>query len=692
MKVTHLKERKMKSLTVLMAVLAYMIAYPVNATEIPGGPVFGHWFASGNPYNINGNINIPVDSILYIHEGVEVIFQGSYNLEVNGFLEAVGTETDSILFTGIATWTGITFNNAPDSSHLAYCTITGCQGIFAGIECNSCNPVFTHCTISDNSGWFFYGGIYLTNSNPEISYCDITGNSSSTSGGGIYCHSSSPVINSCNISGNSASNGEGGGIAAFTFSNPSISNCTISNNHAYNGGGIAICDASSGTITDCIITADSCHNKGGGIYILSPGGTFTISNNTIRHCFSVSGAGGTHIGWAASVSFSECTIDSNGALSNCGGGIYAGECDSLLIDHCDVLSNGDNAFAGGIRLNGNVNLTLTNSIFKSQQFHDIEFDAYTSASVSYSDFDNDDPFGGSVPPGLGTLTQTNANGDSCDVYYNIFMDPQFVDPDHEYFQLNWGSPCIDAGDPDSPPDPDGTVADMGVYYFQQNIIVVAMIPDTLPVTVPAGGSFTFTGVLQNLTGIRLIGDVWIMLRLPNGATYGPLQRFDDIRLSPHDTIIVNNVTQSVPLIAPLGFYDYIAYCGRYPNLIADSAFFGFDVTAPEKGAAADWNLSGWFDENQNQTEQIPAEYSLSANYPNPFNSATTISFDLPVAGDVHLEIYNLMGQKVETLVGGRMEAGNHMVTWDASSYSSGIYFYRLTAGDIVFSKRMTLLK
>lgn len=86
-----------------------------------------------------------------------------------------------------------------------------------------------------------------------------------------------------------------------------------------------------------------------------------------------------------------------------------------------------------------------------------------------------------------------------------------------------------------------------------------------------------------------------------------------------------------------------------------------------------------------------------ANYPNPFNPATEISFSLPAASHVTLEIYNVMGQKVTTLVDRFMETGAHSVTWNSTdvsgtSVSSGVYFYRLSAGDLVETRKMMLLK
>jgi hypothetical protein len=90
--------------------------------------------------------------------------------------------------------------------------------------------------------------------------------------------------------------------------------------------------------------------------------------------------------------------------------------------------------------------------------------------------------------------------------------------------------------------------------------------------------------------------------------------------------------------------------------------------------------------------QLPIEFKLSQNYPNPFNPTTTISYSLPEPSYVVLEIYNILGQKTKTLVSEHQEAGNHTVVWQANDISSGMYFYRIVAGDHTESKKMLLLK
>lgn len=87
------------------------------------------------------------------------------------------------------------------------------------------------------------------------------------------------------------------------------------------------------------------------------------------------------------------------------------------------------------------------------------------------------------------------------------------------------------------------------------------------------------------------------------------------------------------------------------------------------------------------------EFSLSQNYPNPFNPTTNIAFKIGNASNVSLTVYNVLGQKVASLLNNRkMSAGSHMVGFDASNLSSGIYFYRLEAGSFVQQRSMTLIK
>jgi len=95
---------------------------------------------------------------------------------------------------------------------------------------------------------------------------------------------------------------------------------------------------------------------------------------------------------------------------------------------------------------------------------------------------------------------------------------------------------------------------------------------------------------------------------------------------------------------------------------------------------------------EQDTFDLPKNFSLSQNYPNPFNPVTEIRYTLPRDSYVKLEVYNIVGQKVTSLVDGKQKAGYKTVWWDAGYLSSGIYFYRLQAGDFVQTKKMVLLR
>ena len=88
----------------------------------------------------------------------------------------------------------------------------------------------------------------------------------------------------------------------------------------------------------------------------------------------------------------------------------------------------------------------------------------------------------------------------------------------------------------------------------------------------------------------------------------------------------------------------------------------------------------------------PSSHVLWQNFPNPFNPSTVISYSIPVSGDVKLTIYNLLGEEVIRLVDSFQSAGIQNATWKASGASSGIYFYRLQAGEFIQTRKMVLLK
>ncbi len=138
-------------------------------------------------------------------------------------------------------------------------------------------------------------------------------------------------------------------------------------------------------------------------------------------------------------------------------------------------------------------------------------------------------------------------------------------------------------------------------------------------------------------------------------------------------------------------YAFVARDGAYVNLSA------IDPGAPVTGTINVKNII-WGPKVYDPpvsvapTPTLPAEYSLSQNFPNPFNPSTVIRYGLPQQSHVALDVYNVIGQKIATLVDDNQAAGYHEVHFSGSGLPSGVYFYRLTAGGFVRTLKMILTK
>jgi hypothetical protein len=93
-----------------------------------------------------------------------------------------------------------------------------------------------------------------------------------------------------------------------------------------------------------------------------------------------------------------------------------------------------------------------------------------------------------------------------------------------------------------------------------------------------------------------------------------------------------------------------------------------------------------------ESGEVPGEFTLSLNYPNPFNPTTVVSYQLPVVSEVRLVVYDLLGREVAVLVNEKKAPGSYQVTFDASVLTSGVYFYRLKAADFVQTRKLLLVK
>jgi hypothetical protein len=663
-----------------------------SQTVIPGGFVYGTWALSGSPYLVEGDIELPSVGTLTIDAGVDVIFQGHYKFIVSGILHAVGTETDSVTFTAADTaegWHSLRFHDAPDTCRLTYCVIKHAvsYGYYpsetgGGIYIENSSPYIEHCAITSNQA-ARGGGIYSRYSNPTIRYCDIVNNVVTYgTAAAMYAYQSNPVIENCLISENSVTygsnsgfsweycsgtisecqlcsnagsgaaiiclsvcdveildclieynvdggiwctgypsplidgviirNNSGCGISCTGIGSPTIENCEISTNNGtgiicssdstplirssiitgnassgikasagseividgceitgnytnQSGGGIWFYAGSSGEITNTIINENECGDLGGGI-ACEFGGNFIMTDCDISRNRAGDQGGGISLEFDTEAHLTRCVLANDTANSR-GSAVYADH-GALTAINCTFSANESHRYGAIYLENTFSELNLLNTIMEGHEIA-IEVESELPVSISYCDFFNigNPQFEGYCPPGLGQLVTTNANGDSSDIYSNIFLDPLFVDPDSSDYNLQENSPCIDAGDPESPLDPDSTIVDMGAFYYSQSALI-----------------------------------------------------------DPEDQ------------------------------------------------------------------QGLPGYFYLLPSYPNPFNAETVIRYQLPIADQVLLRVFDIQGRLIETLIDSQRQPGFQEFVWNAAELPSGIYLIQMQAGNMKQVRKTVLMK
>ena len=157
---------------------------------------------------------------------------------------------------------------------------------------------------------------------------------------------------------------------------------------------------------------------------------------------------------------------------------------------------------------------------------------------------------------------------------------------------------------------------------------------------------------------------------------------------------ITNSVKNLPNIPPGGV---VSNSSLFAVEYIDSLFqlhncFNFKVEVMSE------NWTYWKDSLQvvvgveEEFNNAPTEFLLSQNYPNPFNGTSTIKYSIPKSSQVSLKIFNTLGEEIETLVNEEKPVGTYELNWNAANLPSGVYFYRLQAGDFISVKKMILLK
>jgi hypothetical protein len=191
-------------------------------------------------------------------------------------------------------------------------------------------------------------------------------------------------------------------------------------------------------------------------------------------------------------------------------------------------------------------------------------------------------------------------------------------------------------------------------------------------------------------------DTFALIGTDGGYPYGRMYIFNAATAELLDTIDVAEWN-----LAVTGVYNTGSSNGRAGGF---TSIMDVDVEASEQAIYSQtyygWAVEKWiFDGDLNAfvsinpiTHTVPDGFNLKQNYPNPFNPLTTIEFSIEKAATVKLDVINIRGQQVATLVNQQMSTGTYRVTFDAKHLPSGVYFYRMNAGDFSLVKKMTLMK
>lgn len=412
-------------------------------------------------------------------------------------------------------------------------------------------------------------------------------------------------------------------------------------------------------------------SNGGGGGIASMYGNPTIINNTILSN-NAGYAGGIVLNWSGGKIRNNIVYHNTAGSPYGGGGIMVWKVpkNSAFVENNTIVGNTSQAKAGGIILNladgSSIPVIANNIVYGNKQASGSQFEL-----AQYGTYNNVEDY---------------SSGTNFSTYAEM-MDSSF--------QLSSSSPCIDAGDPaigyNDPEDPGnagkallpskGSVRnDIGAFggastYSLPSFIIhdIKTSRNTISLSCTTGQQTSAGLALFNMSSRRFLID---SVSLSNGSAFSTSKNYagQSVNLFRSDSIIV--------LFQPTMNGTYYDTIRIFHGSVGVTNPMLITVTGTSSGGSTDVQ----------QEKLINHKFQLFQNFPNPFNPSTEIKFSVETFGDTSLRIYDILGKEVATLVNERKPAGSYQVTWNASAYSSGVYFCKLTTGERCQTRKLLLFK
>jgi len=443
----------------------------------------------------------------------------------------------------------------------------------------------------------------------------------------------------------------GGGIAIRNGSNPVINNVIVSDNRSnIDGGGIYVNKARA-SISNTIIKENNSDGVAGGLYG-GEGANVTVTNSQISNNVAAIRGGAIHTRKETSFHLKNTLISHNSSYE---GGGFSSWYGSFNVENITVIGNTSTTHRGNaIFLRETAKMVAVNSIVMGNDSNVIYLeDLESSFSATYSMINN------------------GWEGEG-----NIIADPLFCNLEKNQYSLWENSPLLGGGK-------DG--ANMGAFGMGCDVPKpfewISSAVDTVNIT---KSNLTDIYKLEWTKSNNQFGFVKYKVYASVGSS-----SYEEI----HDTTTTN---------FPISYQDF--YEGAFESFpTVSAATVKFSVVAIEgkdtiKVTGSDRLVFvNRYEYLSTSNEQIPTDFALYENYPNPFNPTTTIRFDLPETSDANLVIYNMLGQKVRTFQMNSISAGTHTVKWNATNdlgepVSAGVYLYQFRAKGFVKNQKMILLK